>query len=425
MSKTNPKVFISYSWAVRNRVLDFAERLFGDGIEVVIDAYDLKDGQDKYAFMEQSVMDKSIDKVLIICDKTYSEKANSRSGGVGDETAIITPEVYGKSNSERFIPIIFEHSDEGKEYRPVYLKSRIYIDLDDNNENYEHEYEKLIRDIYEEPLLIKPKLGKKPDWLDDTFIDLSAIRNSIKQIRGHKETNSANAEYILNRAIDEFIAAVKSYTFNSKADIEKELLIAIDKTKPFHAIFVEYLNAIEYSNKSLSHNVTNFIERFYNELHRNGNNMSGQKEFYFEFYDFLIMEMLISATAFCLHFEKYSELHEILSHTFFLEYYNSINDYDYSTFRKYLPEMESILKANRSPRLITAIGNLLIEREVKPILTRQTISNADIVLYQLYPIFKLKPESSYYWFPTTYIYNNNNQIIRLSRIFYKYSVNIK
>lgn len=84
MSKANPKVFISYSWAVQERVIDLANRLIDDGVDVVIDVYDLKDGQDKYAFMEQSVSDKSIDKVIIICDKTYSDKANSRSGGVGD-----------------------------------------------------------------------------------------------------------------------------------------------------------------------------------------------------------------------------------------------------------------------------------------------------------------------------------------------------
>lgn len=166
-----------------------------------------------------------------------------------------------------------------------------------------------------------------------------------------------------------------------------------------------------YSNQSLSNNITNFIERFYNELHKFDNRISKQKEFYFEIYDFLIMEMFISATAFCLHFEKYSELHEILNHTFFLEDNNSIKDYNYSTFRKYFPNMEDVLNANRDSKLITAVGDLLVEREVKPILTRQTISNADIVLCQLYPIFDLKSKGNYYWFPTTYIYNDNNQII--------------
>jgi hypothetical protein len=37
---------------------------------------------DKYVFMEQSVNNPEVDKVLIICDKTYANKANNREGGV-------------------------------------------------------------------------------------------------------------------------------------------------------------------------------------------------------------------------------------------------------------------------------------------------------------------------------------------------------
>lgn len=92
--KGNPKIFISYSWASSERVLELAERLMANGVEVILDKWDLKEGQDKYAFMEQSVTDKTIDKVLIVCDKSYAEKANQRTGGVGDETVIISPDLW-------------------------------------------------------------------------------------------------------------------------------------------------------------------------------------------------------------------------------------------------------------------------------------------------------------------------------------------
>lgn len=45
---------------------------------------DLRLGHDKYAFMERIAVDETIDKVLIICNKSYKHKADSRSGGVGD-----------------------------------------------------------------------------------------------------------------------------------------------------------------------------------------------------------------------------------------------------------------------------------------------------------------------------------------------------
>ena len=161
-----PKVFISYSWSSDEMVVALAERLMSHGIDVVLDKWDLKEGQDKYAFMERSVNDPSITKVLVVCDKKYADKANARTGGVGDETVIISSEVYGRVEQEKFIPVIVERDSEGNAYVPAYIKSRIYIDLS-NEENYEAEYEKLLRNIYNKPLYRKPALGTMPDWLDE------------------------------------------------------------------------------------------------------------------------------------------------------------------------------------------------------------------------------------------------------------------
>ncbi|MEY2195729.1 SEFIR domain-containing protein [Neobacillus sp. BF23-41] len=86
-----PKVFISYSWSSEEHkkwVLNLAEKLVSEsGVDVILDL-----GHDRFQFMEESI--KLADKVLVICDKTYCEKANGRLGGVGTETIIITPSVY-------------------------------------------------------------------------------------------------------------------------------------------------------------------------------------------------------------------------------------------------------------------------------------------------------------------------------------------
>lgn len=78
MIDKTPCVFISYSWSnenIKNSVIDLANRLVRDGVDVKLDVWDLKDGQDKYEFMEKCVTNSNIDKVLIICDKTYVEKS--------------------------------------------------------------------------------------------------------------------------------------------------------------------------------------------------------------------------------------------------------------------------------------------------------------------------------------------------------------
>ncbi|WP_254061202.1 toll/interleukin-1 receptor domain-containing protein [Bacillus velezensis] len=102
-----PKVFISYSWssdAHKQWVLELAKRLVAEaGVEVILDRWHLKIGYDRYKFMEDSI--RKADKVIVICDKTYCEKANNRVGGVGSETMILTPEIYEDTKQDKFIPI--------------------------------------------------------------------------------------------------------------------------------------------------------------------------------------------------------------------------------------------------------------------------------------------------------------------------------
>ncbi|MCL2063098.1 MAG: toll/interleukin-1 receptor domain-containing protein [Candidatus Cloacimonetes bacterium] len=59
-----PKVFISYSWTCQKRVIELAERLVDNGIDVKIDIWDLEPGQDVNHFIEQSVADPTINYVM-------------------------------------------------------------------------------------------------------------------------------------------------------------------------------------------------------------------------------------------------------------------------------------------------------------------------------------------------------------------------
>lgn len=412
MTEDTRKVFISYSWAVQARVVELAERLVANGVDVILDKWDLKPGHDKFVFMEQSVNDPTENKVLIICDKTYTEKADARQGGVGDETVIISPEIYGKINQEKFIPIVFEVDEDGKAYIPHYLKSRIYFDLTTEDDRYEVEYEKLLRNIYDMPQYRKPALGTKPEWLENDAVDLSPIRDVIKQIRGYTGTQPAKADFLLRHAADLFVETAQKFVLPEDKPEDEGLLLAIDQTKGYRDAFMFFCESIFYSNLPFASTVTSFFERLYNALHTQRETEHGIISE--ELYDFMIWELFICTTALLLHLEKYGELHDMLVHTYFL-HYDSYNDYAeesrYFRFRKYSRIIEEQCKPKSTqPKIFTLQGNIIVQREHKPVLTKESISNADLILYQMGQPLGLESNAWNRWFPITYCYHKNEQV---------------
>lgn len=207
MLDRTPRVFISYAWTsdeYQAKIVAIAERLRGtDEVDVKLDVWDLHDGQDKYKFMEQCVSDPTIDHVLIFSDKNYMEKANDRSGGVGTETTVISAEVYGNAEQEKFIPIVMERDESGKEYLPAYLKGRMY--KDPTGDHFEKGYESLLRTLYKAPAFRKPEIGSRPAWLEDTPQEVIRVKLAALRLSG----KTANKKLAVQEFIDFYIESMK------------------------------------------------------------------------------------------------------------------------------------------------------------------------------------------------------------------------
>lgn len=245
MLDRTPKIFISYSWDSKATTRELAEALLRDSVDVVLDIWDLNPGQDKYSFMEQCVTNHEIDRVLIICDKSYAEKANSRTGGVGDETMIISPEVYGRAQQEKFIPVIVELDENKKPFLPVYLKSRIYIDL--SGEHYEDEYEKLLRTLYEQPESRKPARGTPPEILfKEEPPSLLPIKEAIRKLRVNdfSRVNKNTADDFVNLYLDPIKGFYRKDDF-----MADKFLDDFRAMKENRSYFLECLKLLAESNK--------------------------------------------------------------------------------------------------------------------------------------------------------------------------------
>lgn len=64
-------------------VLQLAQRLRDDNVDVILDKWELREGHNAYAFMERMVNDPEINKVAMICDLAYRIKQIS----AGEESA--------------------------------------------------------------------------------------------------------------------------------------------------------------------------------------------------------------------------------------------------------------------------------------------------------------------------------------------------
>ena len=123
-----PKVFISYSWESKEHsdwVKSLADKLLADGIEAIIDSYDVSPGDRLPKFMESSIRDS--DYVIIICTEEYKRKANNREKGVGYESHIISAELYNNHNDRKFIPVI--RQGDFNSALLTYLDGKLAIDL--------------------------------------------------------------------------------------------------------------------------------------------------------------------------------------------------------------------------------------------------------------------------------------------------------
>ena len=297
-----PQVFISYSWTSKEYqqlIVDLASRMRHDGVDVKLDVWDLKEGQDKYAYMEQCVTNPDIDKVLILSDRIYSEKADARKGGVGDETTIISAEVYGNADQHKFIPVVMERDEKGKEYLSTYLKSRIYRDL--SGRNYEEEYETLLRTIFEQPSHRKPEIGERPGWLTEETPDgLYPLKVAVKKISAadlRRMKNVAARDFV-----DVYIESLKQFYVKN---IDKDAYLAsFAAMKEYRDVFLDHLKA--FSNvDGFGARMADEFERLYNALF-NANtfvpNTMGCGENEFDLFRLHVWELFICTVTYMLHF---------------------------------------------------------------------------------------------------------------------------
>lgn len=160
ISEETETVFISYSWDNEEHkewVKNLADDLCSEGVNVILDRYELRPGKSLPHFVETSIS--ASDRIIIVFTPNYKLKAEKRTGGVGYEYSIMNAELYeNQTNNKKIIPVL--RAGSKTESIPEFMQQYIHIDMM-TDENFENSFTDLLREIYDEPEIVKPKLGER------------------------------------------------------------------------------------------------------------------------------------------------------------------------------------------------------------------------------------------------------------------------
>ena len=159
----HPRVFISYAGNDKENALwtkRLAESLRSNGVDARIDVFHLRPGFDLPQWMTNEVV--MADKVLLVCDKFYAQKADIHKGGVGWETMIIQGDMLAQGdNKQKYIAII--RGDEVEKSLPIYMRSKYALNWDDNIDVPEEKLQELVLLLFD--CDAEPEIGAVPTYV--------------------------------------------------------------------------------------------------------------------------------------------------------------------------------------------------------------------------------------------------------------------
>lgn len=388
----HPKVFISYAWGTEvynEKVILFATDLKRDGVDVVFDRWQLKEGNDTYAFMEKSVSDESITNVLILLDPVYAQKANDRAGGVGTETQIISPEVYNKVEQRKFLPVIFERDNEGNVCKPRYMGGLLHFDLT-KEDTYQKEYQRLVRTLYGIDTIKEPELGVAPSWLEEEPRITLKSKVSEEFFKGNGDQNVKKKKYIekLNELADLFI----NYEFVENADV----VIAYTELFIFRDELLMLLKSSEYVTDGYKL-IIETLEKITSSIRKDYSRETYLKKT-------LIHELFIYFISFYFKQINWEALKYILNKTYFTGSSNFNEDDDsFNSFYDHNDYLDAAICKRDNKKYYCGTATLWLENINVDICSKQEFIFGDLFCYNssyLIPNYN----RGWQWFPITYVY---------------------
>lgn len=403
-----PKVFISYSWSSNeheNWVKMLATDLIKRGIDVTLDRFDLKAGREITKFIEQIRSNSKLDKVIIVSDKAYVEKANSRIGGVGAEAQMITAEIYDQQDEEKFILVVTELDENDAPYVPAFYASRLYIDFT-RSELYDEKLKELIHSIIDIPLLTKPKLGDLSAYLANsgqtaTLNTSTHCQLAISALANNEASAMHHTKQFLAALADSLMEFRLPPNFDPDSD---DVMNSIAEFLPYRREFSKLVEAIAGNQKSHMYGdeLHSFFEKVLRHLYPD-EQMQIIRRCDFDNYRFFAYEMFLHATAVFIRDNQSSMFNALIEDWYYNECHKGRTGkamVPYVEFKQPVWSLE-FGKLQKESRRLSITADLIKERCESPEVFNNLIQ-ADIILYLR---SNMSDMGDYHaWYPSTVVY---------------------
>lgn len=406
-----PKVFISYSWTSDEHVawvLALGTRLRHDGVDVILDQWDLIEGQDKYVFMEQMVKNTDVTKVLAICDKVYARKADDRKGGVGTESQIISKEVYDQVSQEKFIPLVRQHHDE-KPCLPLFFASRIYIDFS-NDDDYQHAYERLIRNLFGKPERVKPAIGKPPGHILIDSAPVVVPAQKLERLKVAVQNGKSHTHVLVQDFLESFVGCLEEFRIvQSSRDAEAfdaAFDRSVDSFTPFRNCFIEFIEFVaDYmNNPTTCDSIVSFLESIA-PFQERPVNQRDYGEIEFDNFKFINYELYLYLIATLIKKRAYESAAFFIEHQYIVP--STLGGSDFwdrhaNIFNEHVAALDIHRRKLRKLNRISVTADLILARATVQRVSFTDLLQADFLIF-IRRHFPLSPESMN-WYPRLAIY---------------------
>lgn len=385
----------------------WADRLIHDGVDVILDIYDLNEGDDKYVFMESMVTDQEVTHVLVICDSKYKIKADARQNGVGAESTIISSTVYSQVKQSKFIPILCEF-DNGEPVAPVFMNARIGINFS-TPESVNENWEQLIRLLFSRPLHIKPKKGCIPSYItSDTPLPSNEARAKFDTLKQAVLQDKKGISMFRVDFLDAIVAYVDEIRVKEAPDMENfgakvledcgKLKVVRDQICDWILLEVNSTEENEFIEELIS-----LLERL-TELKNKPDTISIWNVKWADAISFFIYETFLYIVSSLLKTRNYSVLHNIYASSYLVSVEGSHRSGELVAFNYFYSVADSLQSVLRPDENLYSPSGELIKIQAD----RSDISFKDLIQAETLT-FMVALLQNTYWYPGTLHYAGYNE----------------